>query len=156
MLALTSLDIALAGVLATAFVGLVGPLVGAWIAQGNRQHERQLATDERIFQTRSDAYADALRDARKDERLADEFVTALTKRKGDLLPDAGAFGDPKHWDDLQVRVSLFGSHEAVKQYKAVHSAFAAFFTHLPDSWGVQPSDEWLNEAIVLEQSFRAS
>jgi hypothetical protein len=56
VLAVSSLDVALAGVVTTGLVGLLAPLVGAWVARGNREHERTLARDERVYAAASGAY----------------------------------------------------------------------------------------------------
>ena len=54
-------SIALAGIAATAIVGVAGAGSSWLISQGDRSNQRALAHDARVYDRRADAYVDALR-----------------------------------------------------------------------------------------------
>jgi hypothetical protein len=59
--ALSSLDVALAGVITTGLVAVIGSVVTSLVARGNRQHERDLQRGERLFEKRGAIYVDLFR-----------------------------------------------------------------------------------------------
>jgi hypothetical protein len=131
VLALTSLDIALAGVIATAFVGLAGPFVGAFIARGNREHERSLAQDERIYAAASGAYEALVRSAYRMMTMVNVFYGW---QKDPHLPDPGIpqFESQEEVIEKGGRVATFGSESVLEAYQAFRSAVSDFFTEAPD------------------------
>ena len=126
-IALTSVDVALAGVVATAAVGVGAAWISYLTGRESRAHERRLAKDERIFESRSTAYMDSLRDFRKDLRICQQTVSVLSG-ESDESPDSEAFGEPEEWDDLRARLALFGSPEVLERYDVVFAAFANYFS----------------------------
>lgn len=129
----TGKAIALAGIAATAVVGVAGSAASWLTARDNRTQERAIAHDQRVYDRRADAYLAALGVVEEQARQLDaayntlealhEFIrdkaprdkarviSALdkfTERKQAMLNDADA--------SLHARVIAFGSEPVVAQY----------------------------------------
>jgi hypothetical protein len=123
-LLVTELELALASVLVTGFVGVATPLFAWLVARGNRRHERRLAHDARVFEHRATLYQDLLRSL-SNEVLA--FYARYRVIEGDRvtgevtdaewLSQVGAIASP------EVREAVSGFTTWASRF---HSAWAAF------------------------------
>jgi hypothetical protein len=125
MLAITALDVALAGVLATAFVGIVAPVVQALIARGDREHQRTLARDSRTYAAASGAYEELLRSAYRTMTVVNRLYEW---QKNVDAPDPGIpdFETQEQIIERTGRIAAFGSEAVLTSYNEFSAAAHAF------------------------------
>jgi hypothetical protein len=125
-LLVTELEVALAGVIASAAVGVVTPFFGWLVARGNRRHERRLAHDARVFEHRATLYDELLRDLLAEVR---DFWMKHRAAEGEPIGEEPTWPDPE-W---LHRLSTTGSDEvqnAVRGFVHWASRFhSAWSTH---------------------------
>ena len=117
LVALTELDLALAAVITTAILGIVGAVMTWLVAKQNRQHERQIAHDTRLYERRSTIYVEMLVDLRRQVRQfqrVSEWARALFTDPAAPAPNPGVvLPSDEETDQLRSRVAAFGSQEMV-------------------------------------------
>jgi hypothetical protein len=119
---LDELDIAFAGIVSGAVVGVTAPIVAWLIARANRGHERQLAHQARVFQQRGDVYVDLLEYCYREARAIERMGIGEE-------PDASEPTEAEV-ERLSARVSAFGSAAVLRQYQAFVKAATTHSRHL--------------------------
>jgi hypothetical protein len=119
------LDVAFAGVIATGAVG-VGTLLAAFFGgRADRRHARQLAQDERLFDSRVTLYEDALAQATRDMLAMDRTYPEVGSQPNDDPPPPVS---DKEWTRLVARIGALASddvHTALKTFMEKRLGFAA-------------------------------
>jgi hypothetical protein len=100
-----ALDVAFAGVVVTGVVGTLAPLFHWLTARSQRQHERQLAHDARLYESRSAVYVDLLTHAHR-ACFAMKRAPSMGDQSGDPMLEAPS---DEEWSRLLGRVLTFGS-----------------------------------------------
>lgn len=120
-MAVTELELVLAGIISTGVVGIAGPVITWQIAKAGRAHERRLAHDARMFEQRSSLYLAMLVTLRRELRA----VTGLVEWAHDPTgpnPGVPAFPTADEIDELYARVAAFGSNEMLKRVRELRKA----------------------------------
>jgi hypothetical protein len=112
--------IALAGIIATAVVGIAGAGSSWLISRDDRSTQRDLAHQELVYDRRADAYVDAL-------ALLLRFDTAL--REGKSIEKVAS---PKEVHLLEARIRAYASDDAWKAFTGAADA-ANRASEAPDS-----------------------
>jgi hypothetical protein len=108
--------IALAGIIATAVVGIAGAGSSWLISRDDRSTQRAVAHEARVYDRRADAYVDAL-------ALLLRLDSALAEGK------SAAEVDPllKETDLLEARIRAYASQDALKAFNAAAEAAKGAF-----------------------------
>jgi hypothetical protein len=135
-----TLAVAVAGIAATALVGLAGT-TAAWLsARDDRGAQRALARAERTYERRVAAYLDAISFVEGQERALDEFTGVVTDNRGEIGQGDTFLGLPSHFPEayqvslrsripwqtgpptrLSNRLRLFGSPQAFRAFQRTQS-----------------------------------
>jgi hypothetical protein len=123
-----TLWVAIAGISATALVGLAGTAGAWWSARDDRAAQRALARDERTYDRRVSAYLDAIDFVEEQKNSVSTFFWAkravTDPRFGPL--DPSLYGEiPYQLDppnDLVARLRAFGSATVVREFQKTQSA----------------------------------
>jgi hypothetical protein len=143
LLAVTELQVALAGVISTAVLGVSAPLIAWRVTVSQRRHERQLANDARLFDKRTVAYEDAV-----------EFAQRLALGiDADDLPATRATFNALHGEEvprLTARLLTFGTRAAASSFREFLESLAPVRALLDQSHTVPEADDaawerWMDE-----------
>jgi hypothetical protein len=114
----TGKAVALAGIAATAVVGIAGSTAGWLIARADRANQRAVAHDDRVYERRSDTYLAALAVIEQQRRQFDSEIDYLFHEGGAFRPPRQPAKSPlaARDDPLFPRLLAFGSRRIVHNY----------------------------------------
>lgn len=137
LLAVSPNDVALAGIAVGgigAVAGLVGALTPLWLGSKTRQHERDLARDERLYPELQASYAELLeRIYEFQEWVGRSFPRDRGEVDGPPAAIAQHLGDEVKEAELRrafARASTVASEEVASALKSMEEAFLAFWVVL--------------------------
>lgn len=116
----TGKAVALAGIAATAVVGIAGATASWLIARDDQTNQQRLAHDDRVYTRRADAYLAALAlIERQHTQIERDYESIVVRHE---LADGSDFPMALGSDaTLAARVTAFGSTRVVAAYSGLHS-----------------------------------
>jgi hypothetical protein len=128
-------SIAIAGILATAAVGIVGAVSGFLIARSDRSTERALAHDSRVYGRRADAYLDVIGALSEIDGSIATSIGPDLRHSGKVLRDTEVlredqkvfFKGADHVESgaLFAKVRTFGSAPVIQAFNGLRHATAS-------------------------------
>lgn len=110
--------IALAGIIATAVVGIAGAASSWLIARDDRANQRSLAHDARVYDRRADAYLTAMRIVAVQRREIDRELNRMRVYRNPKLIVPKLFSMVGDADaDVYEGLEAFGTADAVNDYR---------------------------------------
>lgn len=142
--------LALAGIVATAVVGVAGATSSWLIARGDQASRRSLEHDARVYDRRANTYVGALRYLQSLDRRIQDVTLALVNEQRFDLPR------PENDPGLRASLSAYASPDALKAFDSTVAAGLLAFDRSEGvaSASVAERDQRFGEYIDTRDRFR--